>query len=248
MKHASIICAVAGLLVIAGCTEPNRTTPEFRLTGDTEYPDMQVGDDLPTLPPRDNPYNVVSISPDDARTVPEIQVRRCRSLRGAPLDGDWRTIVPARPREITIVIFAGMHDASNKFALRKVNELVRKYRNNTFPVAALGIIVPTIGVQNALAFRDYHKITYDFYEDSHKLEGLREMAKAAGVDTPAVGELPAVFIVNARQKVRYFRSGFKATALAAVKEEGVRPDAKIIENVPEDATLESGLRVVMHDG
>jgi hypothetical protein len=225
---------------LAGCTPPQNGGEETDLSHIEilRHEDLVVDPDaVPPLPPRRNEYDVKLFSPDDAPKAPSLEVRPVMAL-SAP----QQKVHLARPNEVTMVVFAGMDMSASAYALQKVNRLVEKYGREVYPVNAVGIIMPTRGHERAPNWHRSRDIQYPFYYDDVKMTALKRMSRAADIDTPE--NFPAVFIVGRRGGIRYYRHGFKATVYP---EDTTKKNPRLIieENVPEEYTLENGLRIVL---
>jgi hypothetical protein len=240
IRIAAIALAIGAL---AGCTPAENAEDtdlsNVEVVGYEKVPETRT-DELPVLPPDENEYNVKFFSPDEAGTAPTVELRPIVTLDDRP-----RRVPLARRNEVTIVVFADMYFKNSAYALRKVNELVKKY-DNVYPVNAVGIIMPTGRRANPANWKTQRKIIYPFYHDDTDMTALKRMAKAAGIEAPE--NFPATFIVDRHGRIRYYRHGFGYQATSYEDRVGAPETGTTIEeNVPREYTLENGLRLVLGD-
>jgi hypothetical protein len=234
------------VVVLAGCTPPTEEPTASGLEGVQVLPYEEVPEvskeELPVLPADDNDYDVRVFPPDKAGRAPDVKVRPVVGLDYTPT-----RLSLARPNKVTMVVFAGTDFKNSGYALRKVNELVKKYGQDVYPVEAVGIIMPTAGHRNVANWQHKRKIKYPFYYDDTDMSALKRVARAAGVDPPE--NFPAVFIVNRHGLIRYYRHGFGFQATSYADDQRNVPQTGVVikENVPKQYTLENGLRIVLSD-
>lgn len=206
MKWCAFVLS-ALFLALTGClggpeTVPMRPAP----------PPLQV---QPGADPAD-PWNVLSAAltldtSEHTRFTSAAEARKCPALRvQTALEGrvDLRPGQPgfAEPGAVTLVVFWQMELTEGRAAAQHINDLARRYRQ--YGVRAVGIVERTRGADDAISFLTRQGIGYPVYYDT--LGALKAMRKAARADDP-LGRLVAIFIIDRKGLVRFYRGEFPYT-------------------------------------
>ncbi|KPK61975.1 MAG: hypothetical protein AMK73_07100 [Planctomycetes bacterium SM23_32] len=146
----------------------------------------------------------------------------------------------AEPGCVTLVVFWTVDTRQGKAAARHVSDLVHKY--SQWRVRAVGIVERTARAEAAESFARQQGLAFSLYYDD--LSALEDMADRA--DAEEERAVPAIFIIDRRMRLRFYRAGFRFAAGAFDER---RPGEEIIwESAPRGHSVEDYLRTILSEG
>ncbi len=231
------LMGVLGILLAAGCAGggqsatvvvgdmPPVPTPQSHTGNQSDNAGMQA------LASMRKPIGNDFVAADDAEQCPMIHV--------TTPDGKEQDMQPGRAGYVTIVVVWSMDTVPGRTALLVVNDLVQRYAR--FSVRGVGIVEPTEHAAEAVQAAASQKIRMALYFDDLKQKALRALAGAAGASNRT--GFPAIFIIDRRLRLRFYRLGFRFSR-ASVMDNGRRVD-QWNEDVPKDETIEHYLAQIL---
>ena len=173
------------------------------------------------------------------------EARKCPSLALTTVMGNETKLRPgqsgfAEPGTVTLVVFWGMEFAEGRAAARHVSDLVRKYRE--LGVRGLGVVERTRQAPASESFAAQYGLAFPIYYDM--LEALKAMRKAAGAEDE-LGKLVAVFIVDRKMRVRFYRGEFPfSDVTGGILQPGER---ELKESAAEGRAIENYLGAILNE-
>jgi peroxiredoxin len=173
------------------------------------------------------------------------QAPRCPDIKVDTVLGNRLELEPgkrgfAEPGYVTLVVFWTVETRQGKAVARHVSDLVQKYRQ--WSVRAVGIVERTPRAQAAESFADQQRLAFSLYYDD--LSALEKMA--GRMDAEEERAVPAVFIIDRKMRLRFYRPGFRFAAGAF---DVRRPGAEIIwESAPAGQAIEDYLKSILSEG
>jgi hypothetical protein len=255
-RFALILTAV--LLALPGClgsskgTVPIRPPPPSPTPGPGAGPQDAwsiVGSALTV----DESTHTKYVGPTEARECPKLKVSTAMEQEVELRPGQSGF---AEPGSVTLVVFWQMELTEGRAAAQHVQDLVRKYGG--YGARAVGVVERTAGAVDAVTFLTRQGIGYPVYYDT--LGALKAMRKAARADD-RLGKLVAIFIIDRKQRVRFYRGEFpysESVGGAASAYGGIvrpNPDSDVIptgqvrltESAPEGHRIEDYLRMILNE-
>jgi hypothetical protein len=237
MENFRLIPVVAAALVMmVGCTATDQQEVVLAESQPEHSPraEEKVGwDDLTPESVGEPETRPRFIPAEDARRVPELQLQTFR--------GEKHKIRPGHPDRVTVVVFWSMDSVANRAAVIHLDGLVDRY----YRMGVRGINVvekpPTGSHRAAPRFLNGQGIGMKTYYDD--FSGLRRMAKAAR--TSVKWEVPCIFLVDRRMRVRFFKKGFSFSGTAAMGPRGRR--SRIMQNASRGRRIEDYLRRLLEE-
>ncbi len=241
MRTMQIMFIAMGALALAGCRNPTESGPIELLDAPPEVTELQrqaaAADEIELLdrevPVRKMP-GTEYYTAEDAPECPTVEVTNEW--------GERDELKPATPGYVTIVAFWAMDWPNARAVARYASELERRYKG--FRVRAIGILMKTANVGVAVDFAEGQGMTYPQYVDDVKMSALRKLADAAGAEDK--NAMPAVFIMDRRQRIRFYRPGFGFVIGGATR---VDPSRKVVlETAPPGDQIEDYLKRILQEG
>ena len=188
--------------------------------------------------------------PEGTRVFSAGNSKECPVIKVRSFQGETLKLQPGKAGYVTLVVFWSMEWPAAKAVARYVSDLQRRYAQ--FGVRAVGILLNTPNVKLAHQFARWQQIRYPFYLDD--LSALKKMAGKVGADDKRA--MPAVFIVDRRLRLRFYRPGFAFTILEEGRKddrkgtrERVDPRKKTVEEaVPDGQRIEDYLKMLLDEG
>jgi len=147
------------------------------------------------------------------RFFPANEADRCPIVKVKTAQGQAQKIRLGREGYVTLVLFWSMDTSATRAAARHISDLQRQYRE--FRVTAVSVILNTPNLHYVEGFTRGQGIRYPIYIDDD-LSATKKMASAAGAaDKTAI---PAIYIIDRHQRLRYYRPGFLYTILEKDKD------------------------------
>jgi peroxiredoxin len=236
--RALVRLAAAGLAACAvGCGTPGKVdvVPLQQVSRPAEA-NQQPPRDMMEMVDRGSPVATVEgtkvIAADSAELCPKVTV--------TTLEGRRTEVQLSRAGYVTLVVFWSMEWADARAVARHTSDLEKQYRE--WRVRAVGVLLKTPRADTALEFMKAAGIQYPLYVDD--LTALKEMADAADADTPEA--MPAVFIVDRRQRVRFYRPGFAFMMGGTNRQDPLA--LTVLESAPQGKRIEDYLKAILQEG
>jgi len=238
---STILCPLIAVLALLGCAGPpeGSTIPVRELppivappppeTAVTEEPNPLA--DLNTL--RKSAENKL-IAAEQASECPMVDLRT--------LQGQQTELQLGRAGYVTLVVFWAMDTPQSQACVKHISDLVGRY--SQFGVRAVGVVEPTRYAEDAPDFAARHELAMPLYYDSLRQTALRKLAGEVGAKQERA--VPAVFIIDRRLKLRFYRPGFRHFRRSALMPDGTGVIV-IGEDVPEDQTIEHFLKQILKE-
>jgi hypothetical protein len=246
MKRLASVLAMGLVAAAVGCTEPEMTEPIILRDSGPEPRRL----DMPASGEGvDEVYQASPVPvPEGTRFFNAGSSKECPQIKVTTFQGETVELQPGTAGYVTLVVFWSMEWPAAKAVARHVSDLQRKYAE--FGVRAVGLTFNTPSVNLADQFAGAQGIRYPFYLDDVGMSGLRRLAGKVGADEKKA--MPAVFIVDRRLRLRFYRPGFAFTISEKGPREGeTAPKSEdprrkdVLESVPEGQMIEDYLKIIL---
>ncbi len=240
MKKLALVFAATAMLALTACNgsgqtdaprEPVELEPliEEDVEGEEERSLAFLDQAMPMQEPGALTYFAAGVAPE------------CPTLRVHDRDGRRLDLTPGQLDYVTIVVFC-MSDPNSLAALQHVNELVHTYRR--FGVRAIAIVGRTRGAERAPEFLESAGVRMPVYWDDTRWSALRRMAGRADSSTPTA--VPAIFLVDRRGRMRFYRPGFRYTI--QVPDLDRHQEGQLVESAPRGRRVVDYLERILREG
>lgn len=180
--------------------------------------------------PLERARNTTFFAAEGAPRCPAIEVTADgREVELSPGEGGF-----AQTGTVTLVVFWTADRGAGQAAIVHARELVRKYRR--WRVGGVSIVPRGPTAAASQQFAEQLGLGFPFYLDD--LSALKRLSKAA--DAQLRTAVPSVFIIDRRQRLRFYRGGFHY-ALTLGDETG----QTVLESAPPGDAIEDYLKAIL---
>lgn len=234
------LATVLSALTLLGCAGPRDGEP---------IPTREVLPVMAPLPPEvtitkePNPLdNLMALRRGaESKLIAAQRADECPMIKLTTLQGKEIDLQPGRAGYVTLVVFWMMDSPKAQACVQHISDLAGKY--SSVGVRAVGVVQVTRFAEDAPDFAGRHRLRMPLYYDNRKQSALRELADEVGAEEERA--VPAIFIIDRRLKLRFYRPGFRYAKQAVVV--NGRWQGMITEDAAEGESIEDYLQQILKE-
>ncbi|MCD6415664.1 MAG: hypothetical protein J7M08_03075 [Planctomycetes bacterium] len=237
MAHKVWLLLVALPLFAAGCQNPRRVREvpmRDKLEPVRQPSQKDTFEVIKQYAPLEEPAGTRFFSAQGAPECPEIPLEHQKGAAAA--------VQPAHTGCVTLVLFWAADNGNALFALQHVSDLTQKYVR--WGVRGFTVVEKTAAVGQAAKICDSYGFQLPLRYDNLSMKALKKMARCVDAEDPTA--IPAIFIVDAQGRIRFYRPGFRYTFnIIQQKDHPGRTGLK--ESAPEGKSIEDYLKRILEE-